>query len=269
MTAEERIALINLKIERADQHIGCLESTIKSFVDSNPYKVGTKRDPETRKLIYYVESVQPVPVIVATIAGDALHCLRDALDHLAQQLYLVGSGNANGYRDKTSFPVAQSAKKFKAGLAGKVEGMRQDAIDAICALEPYAGGKGSSLWTFHRLNNIDKHRLIITVGSAFNSVDIGAIITAHMRGHTSRPGGIAIPAISLFIRPADKLFPLEAGKELLIGTPDEEPNENVQFRFDIAVHEPGLIDGEPIIPTLMQFRDLVKGVVESFRQFLS
>ena len=116
MTAEERIALINLKIERADQHIGCLKSTIKSFVNSDPYKVGTKRDPETRKLIYYVESVQPVPVIVATIAGDALHCLRDALDHLAQQLYLVGSGTRTGIGTRQAFRLLRAPKNSKPDL---------------------------------------------------------------------------------------------------------------------------------------------------------
>jgi hypothetical protein len=84
--------------------------------------------------------------------------------------------------------------------------------------------------------NIDKHRLIITVGSACNSVDVAATMTASAR---ALPGGIAIPA--------DRLFRLEAGKELLIGPPNEEPNENVQLSFDIAVQELGFIEGEPII----------------------
>jgi hypothetical protein len=227
MTTEERLALVRLKIERADKHIADLNAAIQSFFGSNPYKIGIKRDPDTRKLIYYVESVQPVPVIVAAVAGDALHCLRDALDHLAQQLYLVGTGNAKGYRDKTSFPISPSAKDFKSGLARKVEGMRKDAIDAICALEPYAGGNGADLWTFHRLNNIDKHRLIITVGASFRSVDIGA----HMRAFVEKTLGETVPAMPLFVRAADNLFPLEAGKELLVGAPDEEPNEKMQFRF--------------------------------------
>jgi hypothetical protein len=142
--------------------------------------------------------------------------------------------------------------------------MRQDAIDAICAVEPYPGGKGADLWTFHRLNNIDKHRLIITVGSAFNSVDIGSYLTANMRAMT----GWAIPSFSLLLQPADKLFPLEAGKELFIGAPDDEPNQNMKFAFDVAVHEPGLIDGEPILKTVVQFRDRINGVVDAFRACL-
>jgi hypothetical protein len=155
---------------------------------------------------------------IATITGDALHDLRAALDHLAQQLYLVGFGSAS-YRDQTSFQIAQTPKKFRAGLPGRVHGMRQDAIDAICALEPYVGGKGTDLWVLHRLNNIDKHRLIVTVGSAFRSMDLGAKM-----GHIfkrSFPEWGEIPKFELFVRPADRMFPLKAG-DLLADALGEE-----------------------------------------------
>jgi hypothetical protein len=264
MPADERLALIRLKIERADKHIGDLQEAVRSFLDSNPYKVDTKRNPETRKLIYYVASVKPVPVCIATITGDILHCLRDALDHLAQQLYLVGTGNAKGFRDQTGFPISSSAKDFKTGLLRKVEGMRQDAIEAIRAIEPYAGGQGADLWTFHRLNNIDKHRLVVTVGSSFRSVDIGPHMARIVKDIF--PAEFAMP--SLFIRPADNLFPLEAGKELFIDAVDAEPNEKMQFRFDVAVNEPGVIEGKPILETLVQLSDRINGVVESFRSCL-
>jgi hypothetical protein len=265
MTPDERLKLVRLKIERADKHIDCLKTAIQSFINSKPYKVATKRDPDTRKLIYYVESAQPVPVDIATIAGDALSCLRDALDHLAQQLYLVGTGNAQGYRDKTGFPISSSAKNFKSDFSRKVEGMRQDAVDAIRALEPYSGGKGADLWTLHRLNNIDKHRLILTVGTSFGSVDLGAYIKAH----AEKAFGKTLPDIELFVAPADNLFPLEAGKELFIGAPDEEPNDKMKFKFDVAINEAGLIEGKPVLETLMQFRDRVNGIVEAFRPCLS
>jgi hypothetical protein len=41
MTAD---ALVRLKIERADKHIDDLKASLRSFFQSNPYKVGTKRD---------------------------------------------------------------------------------------------------------------------------------------------------------------------------------------------------------------------------------
>ena len=213
MTADERLALIRLKLKRADKHIDDLKGSLRTFLNSNPYVIATKRNPDTRQLIYYISKVEPVPTCIATIAGDILHCLRDALDHLAQQLYLVGTGGSKGYRDKTSFPISPTAKDFKAGFDRKVEGMRQDAVDAIAALEPYPSGKGADLWILHRLNNIDKHRLIVTVGSAFRGMDLGAVAIEMF--NQAFPD-IETPAMSAFFRSADRKFPLKEGDELLI-----------------------------------------------------
>jgi len=237
-TADERTSLVQVKIERAKKHITDLNSAIIAFLGSNPYEFKTKRDPQTRKLIYYVSRVTPTPVGFATIAGDAIQNLRSALDHLAQQLYLVGTGGAAGTGYHVSFPIGHDAAKFPPLLSGKVKGMRQDAIDALKAMEPYQGGKGHDLWILHTLNNIDKHRLLVTVGSSFQSVDLGAHIGAMIRKTTGRD----FPIVSAFFRPADNLCPLKAGDELFIDAPDAEPNEKMNFRFNVALKEPGVID---------------------------
>jgi hypothetical protein len=49
-----------------------LEAEIKAFLGTNPYVVGTKRNPQTRQLIYYLVRVQNVPDRIAAIAGDVL-----------------------------------------------------------------------------------------------------------------------------------------------------------------------------------------------------
>jgi hypothetical protein len=69
MTSDERIALIQVKIERAKKHVFDLEGAARAFFDTNPYKIGTKRDPQTRQLIYYISSVESVPTNIACIAG--------------------------------------------------------------------------------------------------------------------------------------------------------------------------------------------------------
>jgi len=91
---------------------------------------------------------------------------------------------------------------------------------------------------------IDKHRLVITVGSAFRSVNIGPTFERLFPGFRD----IEFPA--LFLRPADRLFPLKAGDKLFIDAPDAELNEKLQFRFDIAF-------GEPLIETLQHMADLI------------
>ena len=267
MTADERLALIRLKIERADKHIDDLRDALSAFFGSKPYKVTAQRDPQTRKMIYYLASVQPVPADISLITGDVIHCLRDALDHLAQQLYLVGTGNANGFRDKTGFPIMPSAEKFKSNFPGKVEGMRQDAIDAIRCIEPYPTGNGADLYTFHRLNNIDKHRIIVTLVAQHGGVGIGPLLM-------STPG---IPAemrelmkgISLTLTPKGNVIPLKAGDQLFIDLPDAEEHKDMKFCFEITLNEPGVIEGKPIMETVMAFRDRISDIVNSFKPCLA
>jgi hypothetical protein len=269
MTADERLALVRLKIERANKHILDLNAAIRVFLDSNPYEILTKRDPNTRQLIYYVASFRETPPAIGMIAGDAINNLRSSLDHLANQLYLVGTGGAD-YRTATSFPIASCRKEFKSMLEGKEErrkvfGMRSDAVNAICDLEPYQRGKGHDLWTLRRLNNIDKHRLLIAISSAPRSVHIGSFISKMM------PLGITMPQSfedQLFLRFGDTLEPLKAGHQLLIMPSDAEPNKNEKFRFDITLYEPGIIEGKPLLETLVQFSDRVNGIVGLFRSCL-
>src|SRR6266850_2234417 len=90
-TAKERLAHIWPKVDRAKHHIGELEAACREFLDLRPYVVAVKRDADTRRLIYYIESTRSVPLTISTILGDVLNNLRSALDHLAYQLVCVGN----------------------------------------------------------------------------------------------------------------------------------------------------------------------------------
>ena len=265
MPADERLALIQVKIERAKEHIINLNSAIRTFFDSTPYQVSTKRDPQTRKLIYYVSGIQPTPTCFATITGDVIQNLRSALDHLAQQLFLVGTNGVTPGRH-VYFPIERNAAEYKSQLLRKVKGMRQDAIDALNAIEPYKGGKGHMLWVLQELNNIDKHRLLVTVGSSFQSVNIGAHMRPMMQMNAA---GIPFPKMDLYVRPADNLFPLKVGDELFIDAVDAEVNKEMDFRFNIALSEPGVLEGAALLDTLQYFSDLVNNTVLLFKPCLT
>ena len=167
MDAAERLSNVWPKLERAKQHINELHRAYRIFIKSNPYVVGTKRD-DKRGLIYYIVSVKPVPIEIATITGDILQNLVSALDHLAYQLVCVGKSNEGPFFH-VYFPVADSATEYEAKKVRKVEGMRPEAIEAIDEITPYKGGN-DLLWKLWKLNNADKHRWVVTVGSAYRSV---------------------------------------------------------------------------------------------------
>lgn len=258
--------LIRFKVKRANEHIEQLKTGIIAFKATDPYKISAKRDPQTRKLIYYLVDAQSVPVEIACIAGDALHDLRCALDHLAYRLFRIGAGDAADAKH-VYFPIFDDAAKYQAGVNGKVHGMRQDAIDAINATKPYKGGN-DTLWKLHKLDSIDKHRLLITVGAAFSAMNIGAHGGAILAEVVKKHGLPAPPPIDLYAFPTDRMFPLKVGDELFIDAPDAEVNEKINFLFDIAFGEPGVVEGDSILETLKGMSDLVGNIVSDFEPLL-
>jgi hypothetical protein len=265
MTGEERLTRILLKVERAKKHLRDLEADVQAFNKTSPYVVQTKRDPQSRRLIYYVASVKEVPTILAAITGDVLQNLRSALDHLAYELVLIGTGGSGPTRH-VYFPISDDAAKYKADTPGKVQGMRQEAVRAIDAIKPYGGGGNDALWRLHRLNNIDKHRTLILVGSAYRSVNLGAHMSEMMRRTwPDRP----LPKTDLYFRPADRLFPLKVDDELFIDAPDAEVNPAINFRFEVAFGEAGIVEGAPLLETLQQMADLVNYLISQFGPLLS
>jgi hypothetical protein len=105
-----KIQLIRAKLERAEKHISDVDAAIRVFFESRPYVIVAKQDQKTGDYVSYVESVRDVPVNVPLIAGDAIHNIRSALDHLAWQLVL-SAGNTPG--QSTSFPIFDTAAKYE------------------------------------------------------------------------------------------------------------------------------------------------------------
>src|ERR1051326_7683556 len=246
-TAEERLAIVQSKVERAKKHVAHLNTEIGAFFASNPYEVGTKRDPQTRKLIYYVSRANPVPIAISAITGDVIQNLRTELDYLHQQLLMVGTNSAVPSKGKdATFYIdgdPNQPKHYETSLPAKVQGLRQDAIDALLDLEPYKGGKGHDLWTLNTLNNIDKHRLLVTVGSAYQSANLGAHASEMMR---EALGG-AFPIIDAFFRPAQTLRPVKAGDDLFLAAPAAEHKKYVIFQLNMPPKGRGIGEPKPLL----------------------
>jgi len=165
---------VRLKIERADKHLDDFHAVLRAFIDSNPYVIDTKRDPQTRCLVYYLVTAQPIPDELAMIASDILQNLRTALDYLVCAMV-----RGNNKSDKASaFPIVDKAPvstKERAWFEAKTQGKPEEAKDVIRRIKPYKG-EDDVLWRLHKLNNRDKHRLLFTVGAAFRSLDLGSML---------------------------------------------------------------------------------------------
>lgn len=278
LTVDERLKHVTLKVKRANEHISAFEQQVRTFLERRPYKVGAKRDPETRKLIYFVESAEPTPDCLPVIAGDAIQNLMSALDHLAYQIVCSDTGDNPPNPRAIYFPIADDRKKYEANKRNRMNGACQQTFDAFDALKPYKGGN-DQLWALHRLNNIDKHRIILTAGSAFRSVDLGAHMSRMLRdsvraaektrkaaGEPSWPYAAAdIPIMSAFFRPSDNKCPLKVGDVLFSGAEMDAEND---FRFDVALSEAGVIEGKPVLEIINRFAKVVDDTVATLTPLL-
>lgn len=252
MTADERLTLIWVKIERAKHHLHDLEVVRAGFINGNPYRIEREYDPQTGYNVYRVFDIQTPPVEIGLIAGDVIHNLRSALDHLAYQLVYV---NGAIYSKQTAFPIWDSALEYKAQRARRVKGMAQSAIDAIDAIEPYQGGKGAGLWVLHYLDIADKHHTLLT--PLINVTEASFTIPGYWERSSKGVGGVSFPNFGKPLKDGD-----------VVATREAEMDNDMNITLDLAFTEPDVIEGRPVIKTLQRLVDLVDDRILSFKPFL-
>jgi hypothetical protein len=249
LRADDRIILVRVKVERAKKHLRDLAAEILSLSHTTILvpdpKTGVAPHPIS---LLHPNNFQRVPTLsfeVVAIAGDVVHNLRSALDHLAKQLVLVGLTVAPPTVPLTDkelrqieFPIAETATKYEADKARKIKGMLPKAIEAIDRLKPYKAGN-DALWRIHELDNIDKHRTLFTVAHDF-------LFTSDW---------------------FDGAYLLKADNPHFSGI---EPNveQDVQVEIEKAVGQSEITQTNAQLPSLRQLVDFVDGLVLSFKPFL-
>jgi hypothetical protein len=230
------------KQQRAQEHINELQRIIDVWRKFDQNAFGIKVNPHTGDVTYYLKRVPALPESVALIVGDILHNLRSALDYMACGMVVAGGGKITS---KTKFPVREVAEDWEKSGLEMVRGAKQEALEALRRIGPYKAGN-YFLWLLHRLNNIDKHRLLIPVG-AINS---GRTLTPNEQAAEPKRGEKAIfvdtprGRIKVSARPNSQ-FLLHDGQELLTVTAAEAENQ-MGFVFDIEIREPPLTEGTPV-----------------------
>src|SRR5881628_959108 len=101
-----------------------------------------------------------------------------------------------------------------------------------------------------QLNIIEKHRLLLTVGSQAARMNLGQLMSGHFSRTFPAEAIAAFESMNVFLNPANTGFPLKAGFELYIGATGEKENLKKQFRFDVGLSEPGIVDGKPLLETV-------------------
>jgi hypothetical protein len=229
-----------LKIERAKKHIADLDAQRVAFLGTDPYYGVPKFNAEANCTEYILQSLPVIPDSIPLILGDAVHNLRSALDYVACEL--VRSVNVEP--DKVYFPISDGPEKYEGNSGGQTNGIPPEAKKDIDRMRPYRGGN-NSLWAIHKLDIIDKHRLLLTVGMRIGkwSFDLSQTPTMY----------------TLSLSPI-----LKEGHVIGSVPGNAEPDKRMSVTADIAFGEPDGLEGGPIVETLTQLVNMVEAVVSHF-----
>lgn len=143
-----------------------LEKDIATFFETHTYAIGSKYEPKTSKLILYGTGYRNAPLQEWAIAvGDAVHCLRSALDNAAWQLVLDHLKRSPTEKEakRIQFPIESTESGFDG--AGVRPFVSIDAWELLKSYQPYRRGDKAPrhvLAMLARLSNIDKHRVVHT-----------------------------------------------------------------------------------------------------------
>jgi hypothetical protein len=244
LSAHDRIFLLRVKIERAKHHLRELETELLASKGQSKYVGLTDEDPDSGERTQYHRLLPIYTFNTLACAGDIVHALRSALDHLVYQLSIAGCDQVPSRQ--VEFPIAKDRDTYEAEKTRKVRGIRPEAIEEIDRLKPFKDGN-DVLWRIHELDNIDKHRFIFTVGD-------DALFTAPW-----------IEAFGEFLlRPAA----LKSDSPLFSGAFADEAESSVNFEIGEAVSGSQIGETNALLPSLRQWVDYIESVILSFEPHL-
>ncbi len=238
-----------LKIKRANEHIDDLERRMKSFAVGDAYALRIDADAESGSHLLQATIAKAVPDDFALILGDALHNLRCALDFAICDIEFA---HTRKWTEKTSFPVRGTRDELVAAINGGLIKKIPAPIAAfiVDTLQPYSGGDGDRIWSLHKLEILDKHRLLLPY------MQLGAIFNIRLEDAKGAQIPVPSPWIITRTRTAyQQLF----GENLKIA---DKGHLGVAIFFEQSLP----LGGESILPALRELSELVRGVVALLRR---
>jgi hypothetical protein len=172
-----------LKLARAGEHIAAVTDMADAWLQTDDFKIehvqGAGGRTEAR-----VRLIWPPPPEIAVIAGEAVHCLRSALDNAIYASALEAAGGALDEKSERAleFPVLGTGSKddFDKLAARKLIGVPEAVRQVVEEEQPYrwnAERPGAYrfhwIWTVHDLDRIDKHRRLAVTAAALRHPAVG------------------------------------------------------------------------------------------------
>lgn len=231
-----------LKIKRAEQHIDELNQILSTFVKTDFLRLHIEKQQDTGRSLVKFEMTKSLPWATPLVIGDVVHNLHSALDLMACEIVSMAGGTPS--RD-TYFPFADTRQKLEAAIRkGEMKIVGSDIIAVLLdVIKPYNNGGDSILCALHRLDIIDKHRMLIP------TVSIGAL--THVNANI---GPVTFTDCTLAVG--------QGGVLSLLDMPGDVEIEGYGKPTYAILFDKGQgFEGQAVVPTLLQLSQLVSGVV--------
>jgi hypothetical protein len=249
------------KIERAKEQISNLDAEITALLASGVYSIVGENQPERRRYAFKLLG-PPVPLRFAVIAGEIVHHLRSAFDHV---VWALAKKNAIPDDERIQFPVCDTPEKFeKAVRGGTIKGVSRTDRPLIEALQPHRASDpaNSLLRVVHDLDIADKHKLLVVVTHA---LFLGKTLVITKNNCTDPSFGIELPPTATDSQGriiARYPSAIEAGVEVhwipLRGPPNPEFEAKNDATIQVVFEQVGTLKREQVIPILVQLSDGVE-----------
>lgn len=254
---------VTAKLNRAEEHLATLDASLKAWRGSDPYTLTDAKHPDKTEIRFYAHfKVVPDVLRWGLLAGDCVHNLRCALDHVIWEASTIQDTSVE-------FPIFEDPAKFlstkRGGGLHKIRGIkRAEARDVICRYQPWRNANGAdqdSLWLIHEFDRMDKHQVITPVGIIPRNVNLGLVIE-----YASEEIAAAAGPPTVVTQP----FALKENAEVLslhFLKPFEGVKMQAHFAFGIAIEYRGNAAG--ITGTLRNLCQHARRVIEELGNALA
>lgn len=166
---------VGLKLIQASHHLESLDKAAQEFgkKQGRPgFRCVVEGNPQGTKILVKVADPVEFPEIEwGIIIGDAVHCLRSALDQLVAGLW------TDKITDRTRFPICRTEREWIVDAPGMYWSVPPAYVAVLDRAQPYHRGDRANedpLAILNTLWNIDKHQAIPATALASSDIKVEA-----------------------------------------------------------------------------------------------
>lgn len=176
MADPELFLRCGLKVERAIEHLQALDAAAERFGDEHGrpgFQCVVEPNSQGTKILVRIDQPVTFPAVKwGIIIGDAVHCLRSALDQLVAGLW------ADETTNRTRFPVCRSEREWIVDAPGMYWSVPPAYVAVLDRAQPYHRGNKANdhpLALLNALWNLDKHETIPAVALTTSGMEIEVV----------------------------------------------------------------------------------------------